>query len=137
MRHLPAIRPFRVQQNLIFIANMYYPKVIPYLLLLVILSVVSFYVYIGVIFDPRFNVKTPMVRKPVHMLKPRCASSKKKTFHSVEKRQVLKETNSPANLSNGFPGSAAFSQYGSGGESTLYIILCNTTNHYQLKVVRV
>lgn len=58
----------------------------------------------GVILEPHSNVKTPMVRKPMHMLKSSGASFKKSLSNSLERRQGLKETNSYATLAKGKSG---------------------------------
>ena len=42
---------------------------------------------LGVILDPHVNVKNPMVRKPVHMMKPRVVTLQKSLHNSLEKRQ--------------------------------------------------
>ena len=42
---------------------------------------------LGVLLDPRENVKNPMVRKPVHMMKPRVVTLQKSLRNTLEKRQ--------------------------------------------------
>ena len=72
----------------------------------------------GVILEPHSNVKTPMVRKPMHMLKSSGASFKKSLSNSLERRQGLKETNSYATLAKGKSGFvSAVNQYENSGES--------------------
>ena len=41
----------------------------------------------GVLLEPHVNVKNPMVRKPVHMMKPRVVTLQKSLPNSLEKRQ--------------------------------------------------
>ncbi len=42
---------------------------------------------LGVILEPHSNVKNPMVRKPVHMIKPRVVTLQKSLRNSLEKRR--------------------------------------------------
>ena len=64
------------------------------------------------IIEPHSNVKAPMVRKPVRMIKPRVVTLKKSLHDSLERRQQgLKVSSSGVNFTKNNTGSIPFTQY--------------------------
>ena len=62
-------------------------------------------IHVGVILEPNANVKAPMVRKPVHMIKPRVVTLQKSLHNSLEKRKDLMEMHPKTSLVRNFTDS--------------------------------
>lgn len=76
------------------------------------------YFLLGVILEPHSNVKAPMVRKPIHMIKPRVVTLQTSLHNSLEKRrQVLTASgSSSASLTKNFTDSLLTSDAGHFGK---------------------
>ena len=64
---------------------------------------------VGVILEPHSNVKMPMVRKPVHMIKPRVVTLQKSLHNSLERRHGLKEESFSPSLKRNVVGTIPLS----------------------------
>ena len=87
------------------------------------------------ILEPHTNVKTPMVKKPVHMIKPRVVTLQKSLHSSLERRQGLMETNSSASLTKNVPDSVPITQhersFGKFCVSWLILTTCISNSHLE------
>ena len=71
---------------------------------------VAFFGPTGVILEPDSNVKAPMVRKPVYMIKPRVVTLQSSLRNSLEKRKGSMDTSSHASLTKSTMDSAPLTQ---------------------------
>lgn len=76
-----------------------------------VLKNVAFFGSTGVILEPDSNAKAPMVRKPVHMIKPRVITLQSLLHNSLERRkQGSVDTSSHASLTKSKMDSAPLTQ---------------------------